>query len=159
MKHTSIKLTQQLRNCVSVLAGEVMALNKLNMGRGLNHNRVSGAIYHRLNRPEHAALTYDEAVALIVVWTNKENLPQLLAEFDQEMQKRESQAAKQVLGIVNNLVPADLPDRDQVMEDTLRMLERFRKDVCNISGIRKMVQRRVANGHMDLDEDAIADLL
>ena len=39
------------------------------------------------------------------------------------------------------------------------MLERFRKDVCNISGIRKMVQRRVANGHMDLDEDAIADLL
>jgi len=159
MKHNSINLTQQLRNCVSVLAGEVIALNKLTMGKGLNHNRVSGAVYHRLNQPEHAALTYDEAVALIVVWTNKENLPQLLAESDQEMQQRQNQAAKQILGIVNNLIPTDLPDRGQIVEDTLRMLERFRKDVRDISGIRKIVQRRVANGHVDLDEEAIADLM
>ena len=116
-----------------------MALNKLNMGRGLNHNRVSGAIYHRLNRPDYADLGYDEAVALIVVWTNKENLQGLLAEFEAELQQREQQAARQVYGIVKNAIPLDEPDRDQKIEDAWRIVERYRNEVRSISGIRALV--------------------
>jgi len=158
MKNKAIKLTNELRKCVSTLAKEVVALNKAERGRTLNHNMVSGAIYHRLNRPDYVDFGYDEAVAVMVVWTNKENLQGLLAEFEVELQQREQQAARQVYGIVKNAIPLDEPDRDQKIEDVLRIVERYHNEVRSISGIRALVEKCKAKGYRDLDDDDIANL-
>ena len=149
MKNKAIKLTNEPAKCVSTLAKEVVALNKAERGITLNHNMVSGAIYHRLNRPDYVDFGYDEAVAVMVVWTNKENLQGLLAEFEVELQQREQQAARQVYGIVKNAIPLDEPDRDQKIEDVLRIVERYRNEVRSISGIRALVARCKAKGYRD----------
>jgi hypothetical protein len=68
------------------------------------------------------------------------------------VQKREQQAQKQVLGIVNNMLPEDTPNRAQVVQGTLDMLQKFTL-VRSITGIRTLVQARIDNLHQDVDED------
>ena len=68
------------------------------------------------------------------------------------VQRRAQQAHKQVLGIVSNMIPPNAPNRPQVVQDTLNMLQKFPL-VRSITGIRKLVQARIDNDHQDLDED------
>ena len=145
------KLPQRLRERLNVLFKWVIALNKVNLGNSLVYNRVSGAVYRQLLAPANARLSEDEAVDLAVELTTKENLPRILDEYDQCLQKREEQARKQRRGIVNNKIPQDLPNREQVVEDTLAMLDKF-PCARSITGICKLVQLRIENGHVDINE-------
>ena len=63
-----------------------------------------------------------------------------------------------VYGIVKNAIPLDEPDRDQKIEDVLRIVERYRNEVRSISGIRALVARCKAKGYRDLDDDDIANI-
>jgi len=143
------KLPQSLRERLVPLFKEILAYHWV---EDLTFNRLSGAVYHVLLSPQHAHLTEDQAVDLAVNLTRKEQLAGLLARYDDAVQRREQQARKQVLGIVDNLIPQNTPDRDQVVQDTLNMLRQFPL-VRSIPGIRKLVQARIDNGHRDLDED------
>jgi cystathionine beta-lyase/cystathionine gamma-synthase len=101
---------------------------------------------------ENSRLTEDAAVDLAVNLTRRERLPELLVRYDALVQKREEQAQKQVRGIVNNMISEDTPNRAQVVQGTLDMLQKFTL-VRSITGIRTLVQARIDNLHQDVDED------
>lgn len=143
------KLPQSLRERLVPLFKEILAYHWV---EDLTFNRLSGAVYHILLSPEHAHLTQDQAVDLAVNLTRKEQLAGLLARYDAMVQRREQQARRQVLGIIDNMIPPNTPNREQVVQDTLSMLQKFPL-VRSIPGIRKLVQARIDNGHRDLDED------
>lgn len=143
------KLPQSLRHRLVPLFKEILAYHWV---EDLTFNRLSGAVYQVLLSQENSSLTEDEAVDLAVNLTRKERLPELLARYDAVVQKRAQQAQKQVLGIVNNMLSEDTPNREQVLQDTLAMLRKFPL-VRSITGIRKLVQARIDNHHQDVDED------
>ena len=143
------KLPQSLRQRLVPLFKEILAYHWV---EELTFNRLSGAIYQVLLSEENPRLTEDQAVDLAVNLTRRERLPELLARYDALVQKRERQAQKQVLGIVNNMLPEDTPNRAQVVQDTLDMLQKFPL-VRSIIGIRTLVQARIDNHHQDVDED------
>ena len=143
------KLPQSLRQRLVPLFKEILAYHWV---EDLTFNRLSGAVYHVLLSPQHAHLSEDQAVDLAVNLTRKDQLAKLLGGYDAVVQRREQQAHKQVLGIVSNMIPHNAPNRPQVVQDTLKMLQTFRL-VRSITGIRKLVQARIDNGHQDLDED------
>ena len=143
------KLPQTLRDRLAVLFREVLALN---WDKSLTYNRLSGAVFRELLAEANAGLTEDEAVDLAVKLTRKENLPALLASYDQSVSLRHEQTRRQVRGIVNNLIAEDTPNRELVIADTLKMLGKFPL-VRSIQGIRKLVQARIDNHHQDVDED------
>jgi hypothetical protein len=143
------KLPQSLRQRLVPLFKEILAYHWV---EDLTFNRLSGAVYHVLLSEENSRLTEDAAVDLAVNLTRRERLPELLARYDALVQKREEQAQKQVLGIVNNMIPEDTPNRAQVVQDTLDMLQKFTL-VRSITGIRTLVQARIDNLHQDVDED------
>ena len=143
------KLPQSLRQRLVPLFKEILAYHWV---EELTFNRLSGAAYQVLLSEENSRLTEDQAVDLAVNLTRRERLPELLARYDALVQKREQQAQKQVLGIVNNMLPEDTPNRAQVVQGTLDMLQKFPL-VRSITGIRTLVQARIANHHKDVDED------
>ena len=143
------KLPQSLRQRLVPLFKEILAYHWV---EDLTFNRLSGAVYHVLLSEENSRLTEDQAVDLAVNLTRRERLPELLARYDALVQKREEQAQKQVLGIVNNMIPEDTPNRAQVVQGTLDMLQKFSL-VRSITGIRTLVQARIDNHHQDVDED------
>ena len=143
------KLPQSLRQRLVPLFKEILAYHWV---EDLTFNRLSGAVYHVLLSEENSRLTEDAAVDLAVNLTRRERLPELLARYDALVQKREEQAQKQVQGIVNNMIPEDTPDRAQVVQGTLDMLQKFTL-VRSITGIRTLVQARIDNLHQDVDED------
>ena len=143
------KLPQSLRQRLVPLFKEILAYHWV---EDLTFNRLSGAVYHVLLSEENSRLTEDAAVDLAVNLTRRERLPELLARYDALVQKREQQAQKQVLGIVNNMMPEDTPNRAQVVQGTLDMLQKFTL-VRSITGIRTLVQARIDNHHQDVDED------
>ncbi len=143
------KLPQTLRDRLAVLFREVLALN---WDKSLTYNRLSGAVFRELLAETNAGLTEDEAVDMAVKMTRKENLPALLASYDQAASRRHEQTRRQVRGIVNNLIAEDTPNRELVIADTLKMLGKFPL-VRSIQGIRKLVQARIDNHHQDVDED------
>ncbi len=143
------KLPQSLRQRLVPLFKEILAYHWV---EELTFNRLSGAIYQVLLSEENPRLTEDQAVDLAVNLTRRERLPELLARYDALVQKRERQAQKQVLGIVNNMLPEDTPNRAQVVQGTLDMLQKFPL-VRSITGIRTLVQARIDNHHQDVDED------
>jgi hypothetical protein len=146
------KLPQSLRERIVVLTKEVIAINKCSMGDDLTFNRLSGAIYHELLNEVNQGLAEDDAVNLAVHITSGDHLLKLLSSYDTFVLKRKQQANRQVYGIVNNMISEDMPTRDKVFAETLAMLERFPL-VRSITGIRKLVQARIENGHADVDED------
>ena len=150
---TAEKLSQTLRERIVVIVKEVIALNKMDLGEGLTFNRVSGAVYSQLLAPEHAGLTEDDAVNLAIHLTSKANLDNLLSNYDTVVRRRAAQAKQQVFGIVKNMISEDLPHREQILKDTLKMLEKFPL-VRSITGIRKLVRARIENLYTDVDEDA-----
>jgi hypothetical protein len=143
------KLPQSLRQRLVPLFKEILAYHWV---EDLTFNRLSGAVYHVLLSEENSRLTEDAAVDLAVNLTRRERLPELLARYDALVQKREEQAQKQVLGIVNNMIPEDTPNRARVVQGTLDMLQKFTL-VRSITGIRTLVQARIDNRHQDVDED------
>ena len=143
------KLPQSLRQRLVPLFKEILAYHWV---EDLTFNRLSGAVYHVLLSEENSRLTEDAAVDLAVNLTRRERLPELLVRYDALVQKREEQAQKQVLGIVNNMIPEDTPNRAQVVQGTLDMLQKFTL-VRSITGIRTLVQARIDNLHQDVDED------
>jgi hypothetical protein len=143
------KLPQSLRQRLVPLFKEILAYHWV---EDLTFNRLSGAVYHVLLSEENSRLTEDQAVDLAVNLTRRERLPELLARYDALVQKREEQAQKQVRGIVNNMIPEDTPNRAQVVQGTLDMLQKFTL-VRSITGIRTLVQARIDNRHQDVDED------
>jgi hypothetical protein len=143
------KLPQSLRQRLVPLFKEILAYHWV---EELTFNRLSGAVYQVLLSEENSRLTEDQAVDLAVNLTRRERLPELLARYDALVQKREQQAQKQVLGIVNNMLPEDTPNRAQVVQGTLDMLQKFPL-VRSITGIRTLVQARIDNHHQDVDED------
>jgi len=143
------KLPQSLRQRLVPLFKEILAYHWV---EELTFNRLSGAAYQVLLSEENSRLTEDQAVDLAVNLTRRERLPELLARYDALVQKREQQAQKQVLGIVNNMLPEDTPNRAQVVQGTLDMLQKFTL-VRSITGIRTLVQARIDNRHQDVDED------
>ena len=143
------KLPQSLRHRLVPLFKEILAYHWV---EELTFNRLSGAVYQVLLSEENSRLTEDQAVDLAVNLTRRERLPELLARYDALVQKREQQAQKQVLGIVNNMIPEDTPNRAQVVQGTLDMLQKFPL-VRSITGIRTLVQARIDNHHQDVDED------
>jgi len=143
------KLPQTLRDRLAVLFREVLALN---WDENLTYNRLSGAVFRELLAEANAGLTEDAAVDLAVKLTRKENLPALLASYDQAASRRHEQTRRQVRGIVNNLIAEETPNREQIIADTLKMLGKFPL-VRSIQGIRKLVQARIDNQHQDMDED------
>ena len=143
------KLPQSLRQRLVPLFKEILAYHWV---EELTFNRLSGAVYQVLLSEENSHLTEDQAVDLAVNLTRRERLPELLARYDALVQKREQQAQKQVLGIVNNMIPEDTPNRAQVVQGTLDMLQKFPL-VRSITGIRTLVQARIDNHHQDVDED------
>ena len=143
------KLPQSLRQRLVPLFKEILAYHWV---EDLTFNRLSGAVYHVLLSEENSRLTEDAAVDLAVNLTRRERLPELLARYDALVQKREQQAQKQVLGIVNNMLPEATPNRAQVVQGTLDMLQKFTL-VRSITGIRTLVQARIDNLHQDVDED------
>ena len=143
------KLPQSLRQRLVPLFKEILAYHWV---EDLTFNRLSGAVYHVLLSEENSRLTEDAAVDLAVNLTRRERLPELLARYDALVQKREEQAQKQVRGIVNNMIPEDTPNRAQVVQGTLDMLQKFTL-VRSITGIRTLVQARIDNRHQDVDED------
>jgi hypothetical protein len=143
------KLPQSLRQRLVPLFKEILAYHWV---EDLTFNRLSGAVYHVLLSEENSRLTEDAAVDLAVNLTRRERLPELLARYDALVQKREEQAQKQVRGIVNNMIPEDTPNRAQVVQGTLDMLQKFTL-VRSITGIRTLVQARIDNLHQDVDED------
>ena len=143
------KLPQSLRQRLVPLFKEILAYHWV---EDLTFNRLSGAVYHVLLSEENSRLTEDAAVDLAVNLTRRERLPELLARYDALVQKREEQAQKQVRGIVNNMIPEDTPNRAQVVQGTLDMLQKFSL-VRSITGIRTLVQARIDNLHQDVDED------
>ena len=143
------KLPQSLRQRLVPLFKEILAYHWV---EELTFNRLSGAVYQVLLSEENSRLTEDQAVDLVVNLTRRERLPELLARYDALVQKREQQAQKQVLGIVNNMLPEDTPNRAQVVQGTLDMLQKFPL-VRSITGIRTLVQARIDNHHQDVDED------
>ena len=143
------KLPQSLRQRLVPLFKEILAYHWV---EELTFNRLSGAVYQVLLSEENSRLAEDQAVDLAVNLTRRERLPELLARYDALVQKREQQAQKQVLGIVNNMIPEDTPNRAQVVQGTLDMLQKFPL-VRSITGIRTLVQARIDNHHQDVDED------
>jgi hypothetical protein len=143
------KLPQSLRQRLVPLFKEILAYHWV---EELTFNRLSGAAYQVLLSEENSRLTEDQAVDLAVNLTRRERLPELLARYDALVQKREQQAQKQVLGIVNNMLPEATPNRAQVVQGTLDMLQKFPL-VRSITGIRTLVQARIDNHHQDVDED------
>ena len=143
------KLPQSLRQRLVPLFKEILAYHWV---EDLTFNRLSGAAYQVLLSEENFRLTEDQAVDLAVNLTRRERLPELLARYDALVQKREQQAQKQVLGIVNNMLPEATPNRAQVVQGTLDMLQKFPL-VRSITGIRTLVQARIDNHHQDVDED------
>jgi hypothetical protein len=143
------KLPQSLRQRLVPLFKEILAYHWV---EDLTFNRLSGAAYQVLLSEENSRLTEDQAVDLAVNLTRRERLPELLARYDALVQKREQQAQKQVLGIVNNMLPEATPNRAQVVQGTLDMLQKFPL-VRSITGIRTLVQARIDNHHQDVDED------
>jgi len=143
------KLPQSLRQRLVPLFKEILAYHWV---EELTFNRLSGAVYQVLLSEDNSRLTEDQAVDLAVNLTRRERLPELLARYDALVQKREQQAQKQVLGIVNNMLPEDTPNRAQVVQGTLDMLQKFPL-VRSITGIRTLVQARIDNHHQDVDED------
>jgi hypothetical protein len=143
------KLPQSLRQRLVPLFKEILAYHWV---EDLTFNRLSGAAYQVLLSEENSRLTEDQAVDLAVNLTRRERLSELLARYDALVQKREQQAQKQVLGIVNNMIPEDTPNRAQVVQGTLDMLQKFPL-VRSITGIRTLVQARIDNHHQDVDED------
>ena len=143
------KLPQSLRQRLVPLFKEILAYHWV---EELTFNRLSGAVYQVLLSEENSRLTEDQAVDLAVNLTRRERLPELLARYDALVQKREQQAQKQVLGIVNNMIPEDTANRAQVVQGTLDMLQKFPL-VRSITGIRTLVQARIDNHHQDVDED------
>ena len=143
------KLPQSLRQRLVPLFKEILAYHWV---EDLTFNRLSGAVYQVLLSEENSRLTEDQAVDLAVNLTRRERLPELLARYDALVQKREQQAQKQVLGLVNNMIPEDTPNRAQVVQGTLDMLQKFPL-VRSITGIRTLVQARIDNHHQDVDED------
>jgi hypothetical protein len=143
------KLPQSLRQRLVPLFKEILAYHWV---EDLTFNRLSGAVYHVLLSEKNSRLTEDAAVDLAVNLTRRERLPELLARYDALVQKREEQAQKQVRGIVNNMIPEDTPNRAQVVQGTLDMLQKFTL-VRSITGIRTLVQARIDNLHQDVDED------
>jgi hypothetical protein len=143
------KLPQSLRQRLVPLFKEILAYHWV---EELTFNRLSGAAYQVLLSEENSRLTEDQAVDLAVNLTRRERLPELLARYDALVQKREQQAQKQVLGIVNNMIPEDTANRARVVQGTLDMLQKFPL-VRSITGIRTLVQARIDNLHQDVDED------
>ena len=143
------KLPQSLRQRLVPLFKEILAYHWV---EELTFNRLSGAVYQVLLSEENSRLTEDQAVDLAVNLTRRERLPELLARYDALVQKREEQAQKQVRGIVNNMISEDTPNRAQVVQGTLDMLQKFTL-VRSITGIRTLVQARIDNRHQDVDED------
>src|ERR1039457_5992766 len=143
------KLPQSLRQRLVPLFKEILASHWV---EALTFNRLSGAVYHVLLSEENSRLTADAAVDLSVNLTRRERLPELWARYDALVQKREQQAQKQGRGIVNNMIPEDTPNRAQVVQGTLDMLQKFTL-VRSITGIRTLVQARIDNLHQDVDED------
>ena len=145
-------LSRSLRQRLVVLFKETLALNLAKeFDPPLTFNRVSGAIYHELLREENRGLAEDALVDKAVNLTQGENFKAILAQYDDALKKRAAVANQQTLGIVRNMIPANLENRDQIIADTLDMLERFRL-VKSIQGIRTLVQARLDNQHQDLDE-------
>lgn len=143
------KIPQSLRIRLNPLFRELVAFQWV---EGLDHNRISGAVFQKLQQPEFANLTEDQAVDAAVNMTRKERLPELLAWFDARIAQKGNQARRQVEGIVNNLIPKDTPDRDRVIQETLDMIDRHPL-IRSISGIRRLVQARVNNGNKDFEVD------
>lgn len=143
------KLPQSLRQRLVPLFKEILAYHWV---EDLTFNRLSGAVYHVLLSPQNAHLNEDQAVDLAVNLTRRDQLAKLLGGYDAMVQRRAQQAHKQVLGIVSNMIPPNAPNRPQVVQDTLNMLQKFPL-VRSITGIRKLVQARIDNDHQDLDED------
>jgi len=143
------KLPQSLRNRLVPIFKEVLAYHWV---EHLTFNRLSGAVYQVLLAPKNLQLNEDQAVDLVVNLTRRDHLPELLAQYDEAVQRREEQARKQVLGIVNNLIAKNVAEREKVVQETLTMLQKFPL-VRSITGIRKLVLARIENGHRDLDED------
>jgi hypothetical protein len=148
-KDMSEKLPQPLRQRLVQLFKEILAYQWVD---DLTFNRLSGAVYQELLAPANAHLTEDEAVDLAVNLTRKERIRELLARYDDAVHKREEQANRQVFGIVKNMIPGETPNREQVIQDTMAMLKKFPL-VRSITGIRKLLQARIDNGHRDVSED------
>lgn len=145
------KLPQSLRTRLVVLFREVLAMNSAcEFDQELSFNRLSGAVYNELLDEKNSGLNEDAAVDAAVHLTRKENLNALLSSYDSMLKRKAKQANRQVHGIVENLISQDTPDREQVVVDTLAMLEQFQL-VRSIPGIRKLVQARIDNGHQDVD--------
>jgi hypothetical protein len=145
-------LTDALRRRLVVLFKEILALNLVkDFDPPLTFNRVSGAVHHELLREENRGLSEDALVDKAVDLSQGEKLKGLLAGYDAALKQRAAAANRQTFGIVNNLVPADMENRDQVIADTLDMLERFRL-VKSIPGIKTLVKARMENQNRDLDE-------
>ena len=114
-------------------------------------DRVSGAVYTAA--PGETPAIGGDAVDAPFTPALQEQLRILLTDCDSVVRRRADQARKQVFGIVNNMIAEDLPNREQILGDTLGMLEKFPL-VRSITGIRKLVQARIENGYADVDEDA-----
>ena len=145
----SIRLTQPLRRRISSIAKEIIAYHWL---EGLNHNRLTGAIYHELQNEGYGDLTEQQAVDIAVNLTQRDKLPNLLAKKDKFDDEKRKMAERQVEGIVRNNIDANTPNRDQVIQETLAMLDQFPL-VRSITGIQKLVQARIRKGHCDLAEE------
>ena len=146
------KLPQPLRRRLTVLFKEILALNMAKtFDPPLDMNRLSGAVFQALLQDENRQLTEDEQMDLAVNLTCDEHLPHLLDRYDASRRQRATRAKQQTLGIVNNMIPQNMKHRDQVIADTLDMLDRFRL-VKSIPGIRTLVQARLNNNNQDVDE-------
>lgn len=143
------KLPQSLRQRLVPLFKEILAYGWVT---DLSFNRLSGAVYHELLRPEHRRLSEDATVNLAVNLTRKERLQDILQRYDAAVSQRKEQAGRQVQGIVKNMIDQDTADRENRIADTLTMLKKFPL-VRSITGIRKLVQARISNGHRDVAED------
>src|SRR5260370_11091890 len=94
-----IRLTQSLRRRISSISKEIIAYQRV---EGLNHNRLTGAIYHELQDEKHGNLTEQAAVDIAVNLTQKDELPDLLARKDKFDAQKRKMAERQVEGIVRN---------------------------------------------------------
>jgi len=144
-------LSESLRHRLLILVREVLAMNATkDFEPELSFNRLSGAIYNDLLPTGKLLMSEDEFVNKAVELTQGANLTGLLARYDECRAKRAQKAGKQVVSIVNNMIPANMENRDQVVADTLAMLESIPL-VRSIPGKRALVQARMDNGNRDVD--------
>jgi len=144
--------SQSLRRRLGILFKEVMALNMTKSFQPpLSINRLSGAVSLDLSQDDAARLSEDQLVDRAVNVTQEVNLDGLLARYDAAIAVRAVKVKEQTAGIVNNMIPKNAENREQVVADTLDMLARFRL-VKSIPGIKALIKARLENQDRDVDE-------